>query len=291
MTHKIAIVGERGMVSRKLQEALKDNPDFEVVVISTDIMLSKHFRDPYGISTADLAILCVQELKSAEVFARLPKGIKVLDISPEFRCDDDWTYGLPEILGEYKIHQSTLVANPGCFATSAVLLLRPVIDLYPQYASQNFYLDGVGGYTTGGSKMIEKYESGKAVESVYSLHKEHLHIKEIKKHCGMIGDVIFTPKISNFPQGIRMQVYIPVMLDVILKNIYRSYYRQFDNIIINDHNNFGISNIPADEMAGTDKVNIRIYQKGSGCIAVATMDNLGKGAVDSALHNIKLMLG
>jgi N-acetyl-gamma-glutamyl-phosphate reductase len=293
MKKQIIIIGGRGMVSHALKAALdKDYANTIDCLVIAPAELDNDFRKLL-ISKLDLVIIAVDFLASADIVAKLPENVKILDISPAFRTTKGWAYGLPEIMGTADICRMRCVANPGCFATSALLLLAPVTYYNDKYRKHDYYLDGVGGFTTGGRKMMEKFIEVKTLsDMVYSLDKEHLHIPEIKYYAGVQGTVIFTPKIADVHSGIRMQTFIPDIDRETLLGIYERFYYGFyeagTNIIVDKAEP---NKIAVDEMAHTANAKIRVYQKGTGCLVVCTMDNLGKGAVDSALTNMKLMLG
>ena len=289
----IAIIGERGLVSQMLQVAIRsDIITYNVNVISTTQFIEQGPNQIVG--DADLVITCVDISKTQQVLDLIPNK-KVLDISPTFRCNPNWVYGLEEIVGASNISNSQYVANPGCFATAAILLLEPIIALNYDGACTSFYCDGTGGYTTGGTKMVEKYESLFVPDTIYSLNKPHLHIAEIKKICGIEHqDVVFTPKIANVPRGIRMAIYIPrEYKEDRLIDIYEAKYKRFSNIHIDLSGNHGLGKIPVDEMAGKYGAIIRAYDQpeNNGTLVVLTMDNMLRGCIEPAMNNIRLMLG
>lgn len=97
---------------------------------------------------------------------------------------------------------------------------------------------------------------------------------------------MFTPKVASVPQGIRMQVALfEVTRDEAL-SVYRKTYAG-TNITVDDS---CPSRLPVDEWAGKHGACVRVYQQADGCLVVATMDNMGKGSIDSAMDNIALMI-
>ena len=285
---EVCIIGARGVVSKLLQAAI------DKTQVNLTVFTPAHAESPQVDFTGiDLVIVAVDFLGSADIIAKLPDNVKILDISPAFRTTQGWAYGLPEIMGTADISRMRCVANPGCFATSAILLLAPVTYYNDKYRNNDYYLDGVGGFSTGGKKMMDKFiEVETLSDMVYSLDKDHLHIPEIKMYTGVQGTVIFTPKIADVARGIRMQTFIPDIDRETLLGIYERFYYGFYEVITNIIVDKAQPNkIAVDEMANTADARIRVYQKGTGCLVVCTMDNLGKGAVSSAITNMKLMLG
>lgn len=281
----ICIIGKRGIVSQLLQEKLQADPSIHLRVISTDEALDN--KDDGVFASSDLVILCTQEFQSEMVMKVLSPDKRVIDISPTYRCSADWIYGLPEIMDRDTIKQSRRVANPGCFATSAILLFAPLLQHKLIQSHMDFYLDGTGGYTTGGAKLIDAFTlSALEVETAYGLKHEHRHVAEIKHQLKMTGNLCFTPKIVGFATGIRMQTFIPNESRDVLLSAYNAYYEESD-IIVSDECE---SKLCANDWADKPGACIRVYTSGTGCLVVCVMDNLGKGAVDSAISNAKLML-
>lgn len=285
--NNVCIVGERGMVSSLLQDRIRAILTIKLTVVSTSDVLMHVFRFDAYKPAIDLVILCVQDFQSATIVDLIPPDIKILDVSPTFRCDPTWTYGLLDISVKSLFRSSNKIANPGCFATAAILLIKPLIQYDIISPDSDLYLDAVGGYTTGGSKLIdESNQDVLAPEMEYGLTREHRHISEIKTHCGLTGNICFTPKIANFPRGIRMQIFIPNSNRDHLLQQYTNYYINPEIII----DMTTPSKIRSDEWAYKEGACIRIYQQGSGCLVICLLDNMGKGAIDTAMNNMSLIL-
>lgn len=284
---QVCIVGERGQVSRALQERLARAANFAVMVVSTDSVLTGESRAVTD--SADLLVLCTQEFASPQVMAVLPASARVLDVSPAFRIDPAWVYGLAELPdARERIAGASKVANPGCFATSAILVLEPMVRAGLVERGTALYLDGVGGFTTGGAAMVEKAAAGLvAPEAVFSLTREHRHVCEIKHVAGLTGPVMFSPKVARVPKGIRMQVPLFGVVASEAREILKAAYTGTQVVVEEE----GSSRLAVDDWAGREGACIRVYEVAEGCLVVCTLDNMGKGAVDSAFDSINLMLG
>ncbi len=104
------------------------------------------------------------------------------------------------------------VANPGCYATGAIAIVRPLVDAGLLPADQPIALPSVSGYSGGGRTMIEAYERGNApLFETYALGLKHKHIPEIMKYTGLTRRPVFIPSVGNFKQG--MLVQLPLHLD------------------------------------------------------------------------------
>lgn len=286
MTH-VTIVGERGLISRALQSKLAGLTQLTYSVVPTDQAMT-----PEGaqiIAQADLAVLAVQDFASPDIEALLPDATRILDVSPAFRSAPGWVYGLPELSGQsLRIASAHRVANPGCFATSAILLIAPLTRAGLLAQETPLYLDAVGGYSTGGSAMESKALTGDLpAETMYGLLREHRHVPEIRKQSGLTGPLWFMPKIANFKRGIRMVVPLPGLTrDQVLAAWQAAYSGTNIQVCLENP-----SKLSADSWAGRAGACLRVVDQPGGCLAMCVLDNLGKGGVDAAFDNITLMLG
>ncbi len=126
----------------------------------------------------------------------------------------DWVFGFPELSAgqEAAVASAQRVSNPGCYATGAIALIRPLIDAGLLPPDSPLSLPSVSGYSGGGRSMIEAYESGSApAYEVYGLGLKHKHVPEIMRHTGLTRRPLFIPAVGNFRQG--MLVQLPLHLD------------------------------------------------------------------------------
>ncbi len=142
------------------------------------------------------------------------KGPRVLDASTAHRVAPGWTYGFPELAagqGE-AVAAARRVANPGCYATGAIAILRPLTDVGLIAPDQSLAINAVSGYSGGGKQMIEAYDSGKGPPfELYALDLEHKHIPEIMAYGRLRIRPLFVPSVGNFRQG--MLVSLPLAFD------------------------------------------------------------------------------
>jgi N-acetyl-gamma-glutamyl-phosphate reductase len=227
-------------------------------------------------------------------------GPKVLDASTAHRVAPGWTYGFPELTKEQPeaIARAERVANPGCYATGAIALLRPLIDAGLIPFDHRLTINAVSGYSGGGRKMIEQFESGRSpVFEVYGLGLEHKHIPEIVVHSRLIARPIFIPSVGNFRQG--MIVCIPLFVDTLpgrptgaaFRDALLAHYNGAEDIHI-------VEPVPSGRLDAlafnkTNEMELSVYEneiRGE-TVLVARLDNLGKGASGAAVQNLELMLG
>ncbi len=143
-------------------------------------------------------------------------GPRILDASTAHRVAPGWTYGFPELEpGQAeRIAAARRVANPGCYPTGAIALIRPLVDaglIPPDYP---ITINAVSGYSGGGRSLIAAFESGDAPSfELYGLSLEHKHLPETQAYAKLARRPIFVPSVGNFRQG--MLVSVPLHLDTL----------------------------------------------------------------------------
>jgi len=189
------------------------------------------------------------------------------------------------------------VSNPGCYATGAIALIRPLVDaglLPPDFP---LALPAVSGYSGGGRSMIEAHEKGQAPAfEIYGLGMNHKHLPEIVKYSGLTRRPVFIPGVGNFKQG--MLVQLPLHLDLLpgrpkgadLHEALARHYAGSEWVSVPPTTDNG--RIDALALNDTDKMELRVYasEEHRQAVLIARLDNLGKGASGAAVQNLKLML-
>jgi len=231
-------------------------------------------------------------------------GPKVIDASTAHRTAPGWVYGFPELATGQReaVVQANRVANPGCYATGAIALIRPLVDAGLLPADFPVCLPSISGYSGGGRTMIEAYEAGQApVMELYALGLKHKHIPEIMRYTGLTRRPLFVPSVGNFKQG--MLVQLPLHLDTLpgqpsaqdLQAALQEHYAGSEWVTVEPAT--PDQKLDAVALADTNKMELRVFgndAKADGfahAVLVARLDNLGKGASGAAVQNLKLMLG
>jgi len=234
-------------------------------------------------------------------------NVRVIDTSTAFRVNPSWAYGFAEMDKEQAetIKAARFVANPGCYPTGAIGLIRPMRaagilpDGYP------VTVNAVSGYTGGGKQMIAQIEDQSREDAItaphflYGLTLAHKHVPEMKIHGLLDRAPIFSPSVGKFPQGMIVQV--PLHLDDLaegttLESIHAAlvaHYAGQDIVtVVPLDESRKLPRIDAVELAGKDTMKLFVFGTpgASQVNLVALLDNLGKGASGAAVQNMDLML-
>jgi N-acetyl-gamma-glutamyl-phosphate reductase len=252
---------------------------------------------------ADLIILCLPDEAAREAAALAdalgPDAPRVLDASSAHRTAPGWVFGFPELApGQAEtIRAARHVSNPGCYATGAIALLRPLVDrgLIPR--DHPVSINAISGYSGGGRSMIEAHEaSGGPPFELYALGLEHKHVPEIQHHAGLGRRPIFIPSVGHFRQG--MLVSVPLHLDELpgrptgadLAAALAAHYAAAAEIAVSAE---PLTRLEPEGLNDGDRMSLHVLANEARrqAVLVARLDNLGKGASGAAVQNLKLMLG
>lgn len=331
---KVGIIGVTGYTGMELVRILHTHPEVEITYASSLIDIGKRIGEaiPHlekgddlvisdldinvAITKAEFFFTCLPHGKSMEIVGLLrDAGSRVVDFSADFRISDlavyeEWygvhtrrdlvqeaVYGMPELYRE-QILAANLVANPGCYPTSVILAMAPllaqgIIDTRDIVIDSKSGVSGAGREPGPGFHFPEVYGNF----SAYSIAGQHRHISEIEQEASkMAGSdikVTFSPHLLPVNRGILSTIYaspIGITDDETLHSVYREYYSDEPFVRMSAPG----GPLPTlKDIRGTNEVYIGVRSdKRSGKITIVScLDNLVKGASGQAVQNMNLMAG
>ncbi|MCQ2079760.1 MAG: N-acetyl-gamma-glutamyl-phosphate reductase [archaeon] len=325
MTYRVGIIGGTGYTGSELSRILCRHPDVELAALTsranagtkvtkintflkgyTDIEFTEKISD-----TKDLDFVMVATPRGVamnEVPALREQGIKCIDLSGDYRLHDPAVYekwygtpmtdveglgesvfGLPELFRD-RIRGAGLVANPGCYATSAILAIAPLMK--SGLVHPDVFIDGKSGTSGAGMKPSERLHHPTCGESVipYSVCN-HRHQPEIDMAVGMfsgtVPDVMFVPHLIPIVRGIISSCYFRCKREVTQEEIDEVYEKQYGAERFVDY----VASPSIRDVVGSNHAQVGSKAMGDRIVAFGVLDNLVKGASGQAVQNMNLMLG
>ncbi len=311
---KAAVVGANGYAGAEVLRLLASHPYAEVVAATSRTHAGKRVCDVFKKLSLPVTFSDADDLRLFDcdiVFTALPQtagaslvgklvdaGVRVVDLSADYRFDSIDTYqktyathprpdlnaiavyGLCEINRD-TIGNARLVANPGCYVTSALL---PLLPLAKKGLATDIIIDSKSGTSGAGRKSDEAYSFCALDENfkAYGIFT-HRHAPEIAEKLGM--PVIFTPHLLPVKRGILSTIYFKTSDPVAAATALESAYK--------DEPFVGYSSVPPElgDVTHTNRCVFSASFDGERGIIVSVLDNLLKGAAGQAVQNMNIMLG
>ncbi len=301
----VGLVGARGHTGRELIRLIAGHPELmlayavsrewagrpvaEIAPEDQDECIFEALTpDEAAKRRADVVILALPDGAGAPFVEAIERDAPhriIVDLSADYRFDDKWAYGLPELHRD-KIKGATRIANPGCYATAIQLALAPLGELLDGVPA----VFGVSGYSGAGTNPSPKNDVERLKDNLmpYSL-VGHKHEREATRHLGF--PVRFMPHVHPAFRGLIVTVHAPLKektdvaaLTALFKNKYAG-----DTLI-------SFTEDPPELKDGSNQNGLLIggfavSDGGENAVIVAAEDNLLKGAAVQAIQNVNLALG
>jgi N-acetyl-gamma-glutamyl-phosphate reductase len=303
---KIFIDGQHGTTGLQIVDRLKGRPDIELLELPMADRKDLGKRAEIA-KASDITVLCLPDAAAKELVAAMGESdTVVIDASTAHRVADGWTYGFPELAKDQrrKLLDSNRISNPGCYPTGAISILRPLVDAGLVRKDSTPAVFGVSGYTGGGKELIAVHEQpGVEPFGIYGLELTHKHVPEMKKYSGLTRTPLFVPSVGHYAQG--MLITVPITRDITTRQVNAKDVHQ----VLADYY-AGETFVPvrpladrkwlerdrflrADRLIDTNTMELAVYGNDAdgNVLAVASLDNLGKGASGAAVQVINLKTG
>lgn len=333
---KVAIIGASGYTGVELIRLLSNHPEIEITAVTSEQSAGKSIAEVFpslsGVFEKTLEHISIEVIaqKADLVFTALPHqkamdyvpklleiGKKVIDLSADFRIKDAATYGAwyeehkaPELLKEAvyglpelhrtEIKNARLVANPGCYPTSAILALAPLlknglIEASSLVIDSKSGVSGAGRSATQDTHFIEVNEGFKAYKV-----GEHRHTPEIEQELSLLAGsqitVSFTPHLLPINRGILSTIYASLISQESgvrsqeeLNDLYDEFYKDERFVRVYPKGSFpNINNVKGSNFCD---IGIKLDKRTNRVVIISAIDNLTKGAAGQAVQNMNIMYG
>ncbi|WVQ81246.1 N-acetyl-gamma-glutamyl-phosphate reductase [Cryptococcus sp. DSM 104549] len=332
---RVALIGARGYTGQNLISLIDAHPHLDLTHVSSRELAGLPLKEYTSgdVKYSNLSVGDVEKMAEGnEVDAwvmALPNGIckpfvdaidkaakkggksVIVDLSADYRFENDWTYGLPELYGREATKQATRVSNPGCYATNTQMLLAPLMPHLDKVQMPSVF--GVSGFSGAGTKSGEKDAEGrpKTVPKIsaedlkggirpYAL-TDHIHEREASLHLSSLlpsstpsanpFQVAFVPNVAPWFSGIISVLTAPLAQSMRASEVLELYEQQYAGERL-----VQISKTVPDVMEAQGKHGwrvggVQVHSSGKRVVVVGALDNLLKGAATQCMQNLNLALG
>ena len=329
---KIGIMGASGYAGEELLRILLDHPEVQITAVAAKIdpvnicKLYPWLKGRLDLECRDMSAEEVSK-KCDMVFLALPhkasmqfapiflkKGLKVIDLSADFRIKDvnvyekwyelkhecpeyikDAVYGLPEFYRK-EVKKADLIANPGCYPTSVILGCAPLLK--KNLVDPDSIISDSKSGVTGAGRVLAQALMSKEVENSFKPYKvnAHRHMPEIDQEIALMAgskvSVNFVPHLVPMERGMMSTIYLQLKKNIstsealkLYKDFYSKEYfvRVMDEGIFPDTKNVVRTNFC--------DIGCKVFPEKNLVIVVTAIDNLVKGASGQAVQNMNIMCG
>ena len=299
---KVALIGARGYTGQALINLLNAHPNMDLRHVSSRELAGQKLKgyDKRDITYENLTPEDVRRMEEkGEIdcwVMALPNGVckpfvdaveegkgpqnsVIVDLSADYRFDNKWTYGLPELVNRSDIAKATRISNPGCYATAAQLGIAPLVP----FLSAQPTVFGVSGYSGAGTKPSPKNDTKNLENNIipYSL-TDHIHEREVSRQLGT--EVAFIPHVAMWFQGIHHTISIPLNQSMTSRDIRQLYQERYagERLVKVTGEPPSVKSISGKH--GVEIGGFGVHSSGKRVVVCATIDNLLKGAATQCLR-------
>ncbi len=306
MSTRVFVDGQEGTTGLRIHEYLAARPDIEVLRAAPEMRKDPSERRRL-LNAADVAFLCLPDVAAKESVAMVDNANTcVIDASTAHRIDAGWTYGMPELAPDQRdrIRASKRIANPGCHATGFILLARPLVDAGIIATSALLSATSITGYSGGGKKMIEQYQSGSdprlSAPRPYALGLGHKHLPEMATHSRLETRPIFVPVVADFYKGLAVTIPLPLAetrRGTTAEHVHAALSERYGNerfvdvAPLHDPATLAEGFFDVQGCNDTNRVELFVFGSDTQIVLFARLDNLGKGASGAAVQSMNVHLG
>ncbi|MFC3440930.1 N-acetyl-gamma-glutamyl-phosphate reductase [Sphingobium rhizovicinum] len=305
MSTKIFIDGGHGTTGIEIADRLADRPELSLITVPEEKRRDADARRD-ALNAADIVILCLPDDAAREAVSLIDNDhTRVIDASTAHRVADGWTYGFPELEPGHRdvLANSRFVANPGCWPTGFLALVRPLVLTGLLPADWPVTVSGASGYSGGGKAMIADYEGAAGAPSAflpYGLTLAHKHVPEMTRYSGLAHPPLFAPAVANAYRG--MIVEVPLQLRAMpgtpsVADLHAALAAAYAGSPIVSvaalEDSAAMGNVSLEHVGATDRLALFVFgneDRGQARL-VAALDNLGKGAAGAAVQNLNILAG
>lgn len=328
MKLKVAIFGGSGYGGSELLRILLLHPQTEIALVTanehagkavgevhknlyglTDLRFTTAPEDLEGLKDLDFVFLALPHGQALDIVPRLPKNLKVIDLSGDFRLRDrevfeqfykrehtamaaqaDFVYGLTETNRE-AVRSATHIANPGCFATAALLGLAPLVA--SKLIGGRVIVDAKTGSSGSGAKAAANTHHPQRMNSFYAYKPfTHQHVPEIEQELRAVGDwtseLVFMTHSLPVARGIFASIYVETKEEMTAdeaRAVFADFYKDsFFVRLVKDSPDINW-------VKTTNFCDLGLAARGRQLAVFSAIDNLVKGAAGQAVQNMNLMAG
>eukprot|EP00268_Persea_americana_P045527 TRINITY_DN46448_c0_g1_i2.p1 TRINITY_DN46448_c0_g1~~TRINITY_DN46448_c0_g1_i2.p1 ORF type:complete len:354 (-),score=55.48 TRINITY_DN46448_c0_g1_i2:285-1346(-) len=331
-TVRVGVLGASGYTGSEIVRLLANHPHFCITLMTADRkagqsigsvfphLITQELPNMVAIKDADFSnvdavFCCLPHGTTQDIIKALPSRLKIVDLSADFRLRntdeyEEWygqphrapdlqkeaKYGLTETSRE-EIRSARLVANPGCYPTSTLLPLVPLLKAH-LIELRNIIIDAKSGVSGAGRGAKEANLYTEIAEGIHSYGiAKHRHVPEIEQGLTDASNskvtISFTPHLMPMSRGMQSTIYVEMASGVTIDDLHRQLktsYQDEEFVVLLEK---GAPPPHTRNVRGSNYCVMNVYQDRipGRAIIVSVIDNLVKGASGQALQNLNLMMG